>query len=96
MARSRLGKSNYTILIVLLALVVLVSWLAIKNSPSSEGLELPPSLNTQSMGPPPIEVPQFAADPEAMDYQLIYGQAQDGVGMGPGASLQTTNDWSLL
>ena len=90
------GKNNLVILIVLLVIVGLVAWSAIRNNRENLTRNFSDNVGRRrGVDYVPEGMPvQAILEPE-LDYETIYGGANDNFGMGPGASDKTTNDLTL-
>jgi len=92
----RIQQNNILILGALLVLILIIAWLATRNPEKEEMTTHTTHLNATKLdGEMPVNA---VAEPniDAGDYEILYGQGQDGFGIGPGTSLKTTNEWSLL
>lgn len=91
------GKNNMIILIVLLIIIGFVSWSIIRRSNSNkERMTNPGKMAYEGAEYIPEQMSNQAIFEPELDYETIYGGANDNFGMGPGASSETTNDLTLL
>lgn len=91
---ARRSKNSILILVVLLVVIAIVAWSCTRKK-NENMLHAPPQASSSHTS----SIPQMPIRPQnspQLDYEMIYGNPQDSFGVGPGASVDTTNEWTLL